>query len=111
MRATNAGNRSVTIVEFGWAIYAPGDRRTYCRQNVPNISATHVEISHGRSAELCMDIDATKWLDFMAVFLSGGDLRKLRAVFMTSLGDIVEVAPQQPLLDRLRWMQERRGLI
>ena len=105
---TNLGERPVTINSVGWAIGKRKHRRS-CIQPVsgPHTSQYPIELAHGKGAEFMVSfLETPNWLDdFATRFVrdrSGKSLKTLVALVHTSVGQTIEVRPEDDLLERLR---------
>jgi hypothetical protein len=108
---TNLGDRTVTISSIGWAV-GKGKSRSYCIQTVsgPWTSQYPIELSHGKGANFMVSFDDTPtWLaDFSKKFLSrvrDKELDTLVAQIHTSIGQTIEVEPEESLMSLLREMR------
>ncbi len=105
---TNLGERPVIINSVGWAV-GRGKKRKYCIQTVsgPWTAQYPVEITHGKQASFMVSFNHTpSWLtefanDFLKPF-SEGRLKTLVALIHTSVGQTIELKPEEDLLARLR---------
>lgn len=106
--AVNKGDRPVTINSIGWCI-GKGKNARHCIQPV-NGQYTHQypkQLSYGEQATFLVSFKAMpSWPnDFAAGFvqdLRPKNLKTLRAIINTSVGESIEVVPENNLLERLR---------
>lgn len=105
---TNIGERPVTINSVGWRV-GKGKKRRYCIQTLsgPFTKQYPIELSHGKNASFMVSLSATpSWVkDFAEGFvedLSDRSLKTLIAQVHTSVGQTIEVRPEDGLIRRLR---------
>lgn len=105
---TNLGERPVTINSVGWAI-GKRKRREFALQPVsgPHTNQWPIELAHGKSANFMVSfLETPHWArEFATGFvkdLSDASLKTLVAQIHTSVGQTVEVRPEQGLLERLK---------
>jgi hypothetical protein len=105
---TNLGERAVTINSAGWAV-GKGKHRKFGIQPVAAIYSTQypVELTYGKEANFMVSfLIARTWLkDFATNFvgdLSDRNLKTLVALIHTSVGQTVEVKPENDLLEALK---------
>jgi hypothetical protein len=106
--AVNQGERPVTINSIGWRIGKGKDAR-HCIQPTAG-EYTHQypkQLAHGEQASFLVSFKAVpSWpKDFGVGFvkdLQPRNLKTLRAIIHTSVGQSIEVVPEKNLLERLR---------
>ena len=106
--AVNRGDRPVTINSIGWRI-GKGKNARHCIQPVVG-QYTHQypkQLAHGDQASFLVSFKAMPgWpKDFATGFvqdLRPRNLKTLRAIIHTSVGESIEVVPENNLLERLR---------
>ena len=105
---TNLGERAVTINSAGWAV-GKGKHRKFAIQTVAAVYSTKypVELSYGKEANFMVSfLIVPAWLkDFATGFvrdLSDRNLQTLVAQIHTSVGQTVEVKPENDLLEALK---------
>ncbi len=102
----------MTLVNVGWRVGTRKNRR-YCIQTVsgPHTSQLPVELTHGKTANFMVSFDVTSnWKkEFAQGFvkdLSDKSLKTLRALIDTSVGQTIEVRPEQDLLEEIKKARE-----
>jgi len=104
----NLGDRTVTVNSVGWSV---GRRRRarFCIQPLKGQYTSHCprQLMHGEQATFMVSfLEYPDWpKEFANGFiqdLSPKNLRTLRAIFHTSVGEQIQVAPEENLLHRLR---------
>lgn len=106
--AVNRGDRPVTINSIGWRI-GKGKNARHCIQPVAG-QYTHQypkQLAHGDQVSFLVSFKAMPdWpKDFATGFvqdLRPRNLKTLRAIIHTSVGESIEVVPEESLLKRLR---------
>ena len=105
---TNLGDRPTTITSVGWAV-GRGKKRRYCIQTESgNWTARYpIKLEHGEHANFMVSfIHTPNWLtEFANGFLkslSDNELNTLVVQIHTSVGQTIEVKPEQDLLERLK---------
>ncbi|OLC92291.1 MAG: hypothetical protein AUH86_19125 [Acidobacteria bacterium 13_1_40CM_4_58_4] len=105
---TNLGERAVTINSAGWAI-GKGKHRRFAIQTVAAAYTTQypVELTYGKEAHFMVSFHIVPtWLKKFATGfvrdLSDRNLKTLVAQIHTSVGQTVEVKPENDLLEALR---------
>lgn len=106
--AVNRSDRPVTINSIGWRI-GKGKNARHCIQPVKG-QYTHQlpkQLAHGDQASFLVSFRAMPgWpKDFATGFIQDlrpRNLKTLRAIIHTSVGESVEVVPEKNLLERLR---------
>jgi len=105
---TNLGERSVTINSVGWAV-GRGKHRKFALQPEAAVYSAHypVELTYGKQADFMVSfLIVPTWLkDFATGFvrdLSDRNLKTLVARIGTSVGQTVEVKPENNLLEALK---------
>lgn len=106
--AVNRGNRPVTINSIGWRI-GKGTKTRHCIQPVVGqyMHQYPKQLAHGDQATFLVSFKAmSAWpKDFAAGFVQDvrpRNLKTLRAVIHTSVGESIEVVPENNLLEKLR---------
>lgn len=104
----NHGDRTVTVNSVGWRIGA-GKNARFCMQPVSGRWTQDYpkQLAHGEAASFLVSFTATPdWVKhFASDFVrdvSAKNLKSLRALVHTSLGQTVEVVPEGNLLEKLR---------
>jgi len=99
----NLGERPVTINSVSWKI-GKGKKAKYGYQVLTGGNICPAKIAHGEQAQFTISLQtAPTWAnDLMTGFVEDGDLRTLRALVNTSVGEAVEVVPAESVLKRLR---------
>jgi hypothetical protein len=96
VNAVNLNERPVTITSFSWRI-GKGKKARYCMQNVAGRYSSKIPIvlAHGEEARFMISLpEAPAWPADMALFvddLGESNLKTLRALLFTSVGQTVEV--------------------
>jgi len=104
---TNLGERPVTINNIGWRV-GKGKQRRYCIQPVSGPFTSHypIELAHGKNATFMVSLqDVPDWMREFAQFapdLSDRTMRTLVAQIFTSVGQTIEVRPEQPLVSHIQ---------
>lgn len=106
--AVNHGDRTVIINSVGWRIGNKKNAR-FCVQSVSG-QWTHIcpkQLAHGEQASFLVSFkDAPDWPNYFATTfirdLSEKNLKTLRALIHTSLGETIEIVPEPNLLKKLR---------
>ncbi|MFN7934513.1 MAG: hypothetical protein U0R19_14370 [Bryobacteraceae bacterium] len=105
---TNLGERTVTVNSVGWAVGKSKQRR-FAIQPVsgPYSNQYPIELAHGRSANFMVSfVVVPDWLkEFATDFVedvSDKALRTLVAQVHTSVGQTVEVHPEQGLIEEIK---------
>jgi len=105
---TNLGERPVTINSVGWAV-GKGKRRKFAIQPVNAKYTTHypVELTHGKEANFMVSfLILPDWCEeFATKFikdLSDRNLKSLVTQVHTSVGQTIEVKPENGLLEALK---------
>lgn len=108
INVVNHGDRTVTVNSVGWKI---GDGKTarFCIQPVSGTWTQDYpkQLAHGEAASFLVSFKATPdWVKHFATGfvkdVSAKNLKTLRALVHTSLGQTVEVVPEENLLEKLR---------
>jgi hypothetical protein len=105
---TNVGERPVTINSVGWAV-GKGKHRRFAMQTVsgPFTKQYPIELAHGKSASFMVSFVVTpNWArEFSTGFVrdvSDRALKTLVALVHTSVGQTVEVRPEEELLREVK---------
>jgi hypothetical protein len=106
--AINQGDRPVIINSIGWRV-GKGKEARHCIQPVAG-QYTHQypkQLAHGEQASFLVSFKVMpEWLkDFGAGFvqdLQPQNLKTLRAIIHTSVGQSIEIVPEKNLLEKLR---------
>lgn len=104
---TNIGDRPVTVNTVGWRIGGWRKRR-FCIQTVGGKYSNQfpIELAHGKSASFMVSLaEAPTWpSDFVRDFVHANtpsELRNLRAMVNTSVGQSILVVPESNLIEEL----------
>jgi hypothetical protein len=104
----NLGDRPVIINSIGWRVGRRNSKR-YCIQPVSgqNTHQYPKQLAHGEQASFLVSFKATpSWLtEFAKGFVedvTASNLKTLRALVHTSVGQSIEVVPENNLLEKLR---------
>jgi hypothetical protein len=104
----NIGNRPVTINSIGWRV-GKGKKARFCIQPVYGQYSHQYpkQLAHGEQASFLVSFKTMPdWpKDFATGFvqdLRDRNLKTLRAMIQTSVGESIEVVPEGNLLERLR---------
>ncbi len=105
---TNLGAKPVNVVSVGWSIGKRKNKR-YCIQPVAGRYTQQYPklLAHGEQASFLVSFKAApNWVkEFASGFVqdtSEQNLRTLRALINTSVGEAIAVVPETNLLDKLR---------
>ena len=105
---TNLGSRNLTVNSVGWRV-GKGKAARYCIQPLYGVYTPQYpkQLAHGEQIIFLVSLLALPtWpKDFATTFvqdLSSDNLSTLRALIHTSVGETVEVKPEEGLLKRLR---------
>jgi len=105
---TNLGDRPVTVTGVGWKVGKRKNTR-YAMQTLSGhwTSQYPIELTHGKHADFLVSFTATpNWItDFVHGFLKD-DLKTLVALIHTSVGQTIEVKPEDELLKQLEKAME-----
>ena len=105
---TNRGERPVTINSVGWAVGKRKQRRVAIQPvSGPHTSQYPIELAHGKGANFMVSfVETPNWpREFATGFvedLSDKSLKTLLAQVHTSVGQTVEVHPENDLLEELK---------
>ncbi len=104
----NLGERAIIINSIGWRV-GKGKKARHCIQPVYG-QFTHQypkQLAHGEQASFLVSFKAMpNWLsEFRSGFIQdakASNLKTLRAIVNTSVGQVIEVRPENNLLEKLR---------
>ena len=108
INVVNHGDRTVTVNSVGWKI-GVGKKARFCIQPVSGTWTQDYpkQLAHGEAGSFLVSFNATPdWAKHFATGfvkdVSAKNLKSLRALVHTSLGQTVEVVPEGNLLEKLR---------
>lgn len=100
---TNRGERDVVVTSISWSI-GKGKGKEYCltRNWSAGSSNIPIRLPRGDSANFLISLKEVDWInDFAKEFCKQRNVKTLRCLIGTSVGEQVKVIPDKPFLDRL----------
>lgn len=100
---TNRGERDVVVSSIGWSIGKGKSKGYYWGHNwSAGSSSIPVRLPHGESARFLISLEEVDWFKKFAKKIGGRqDIKTLRCLIWTSVGDEIKVIPDRNFLDRL----------
>jgi len=108
IQVTNIGERPIVVTTIGWRI-GKGKNLKYAVQIVSG-AYTHdlpMELQHGKTGRFMVSLQETRdwdqrFAEGFVIDLSEKNLKTLVAQIFTSVGQTIEVVPEQGLIDHLK---------
>lgn len=101
---TNRGGRDVVVSSIGWSIGKGKSKEHYLVRNwSAGSSSIPVRLPHGESARFLISLEEVDWFEKFAEKIGGRhNIKTLRCLIGTSVGDEIKVTPDGNFLNRLR---------